>query len=133
MQVTRAAVAVCGDADVLCTHRGHGVKVDYCCWKRHERGVESVEHAAVARQYVAAVFYAECALEERLYKVAPCAEEHYHQAETHPRGDGECVAALAAVGKVAYKGCNGEHKQSASDASFPTLAWADAWKEFVTA
>ena len=56
------------------------VQIDYRCGERHQRRVETVEHSAVTGQDVARILDADGALEERLNEVAPCAEEHNHEA-----------------------------------------------------
>lgn len=43
----------------------------------------------MAREYGAAVLHAKGALEEALYKVAPCSEEYDGDAKTYPLKGGE--------------------------------------------
>ena len=57
--------------ELSCAYQCQRVKIYHCGRHRHERRVEAVEHSTMARQYVAAVFDAEGALEERLHEVAP--------------------------------------------------------------
>ena len=88
-------------------------------------------------QDVARILDADGALEERLNKVAPCAEEHNHQAQTHPLRYAEGQFRSAVVQRRCLVEtnacCNSEYKDAASDASFPALARTNTWEEFVLA
>ena len=64
-----------------------GVKVYDTCRNGHQRRVKAVKHASMAGKDIARILYAYRALEERLYKVAPCAEEDDSETHTHPLQD----------------------------------------------
>ena len=108
------------------------VKIDHRCGERHQRRVETVEHSAVTGQDVARILDADGALEERLNKVAPCAEEHNHEAQAHPLRYAEGQFRSAVVQRRCLVEtnacCNSEYKDAASDASFPTLARTVEWR-----
>ena len=69
-------------------HRGsevhEGVVEEHRGGDGQQRRVEAVEHAAVARQDVAAVLDAQLPLQQALHEVAPRAEHADHDAQSHP-------------------------------------------------
>ena len=76
----------------------------------------------MARQYIAAVLDSEGTLEERLNKVAPRAEHHDYEAESHPLQGGEGgfggVAIVVPADQISY----GKHDDGAAYGAFPALA-----------
>ena len=86
----------------------------------------------MSRQNVARVLNAYGALEERLYKVAPCSEEHDNQAQSHPSGNAESVS-LAVICQVTNHGSCNQNEYTSAYTSFPTLGRTDAWEEFMLA
>ena len=55
------------------------VKIDHNGRNGKQGRVETIEHATVAWQYVAAVFDTESAFKQTLNEIAPCAEDNDDQ------------------------------------------------------
>ena len=83
-------------------------------------------------QDVAAVLYAQCALEETLHQVAPGSEEHHDDAKAYPAGDAQAMS-LSVIGDVTDDEGGDDDEDASADATFPTLARTDARKELVLA
>ena len=96
-----------------------GVKVYDTCRNGHQRRVKAVKHASMAGKDIARILYAYRALEERLYKVAPCAEEDDCQTHTHPLQDRILHRLSFTDSMIAYDCRHYEDKDPSADAAFP--------------
>ena len=139
--IDRMSALYIGGYDILivvCSlHQRECVQIYYCSRDCHKRRVEAVEHSTVSGQNIARVLNAYGALEERLYKVAPCSEEHNDNAHTNPLYYIERHFSIACVHVRilvhAYQGCHYYHQNTAAYASFPALARRHTWKQLVLA
>lgn len=86
----------------------------------------------MAWQDGAAVLYAQRALEETFYQVAPGTEEGYYHSEAHPAWNAQAMGCTVIGNVTDDDGCD-NHEDAATDAAFPTLSRTDARKQLVLA
>ena len=86
----------------------------------------------MSRKDGAAVFHSEGTLEETLYQIAPGAEECNYQSQTYPFLNAQAMSCSVVCQIADDDGCD-DDEDAASDAAFPALGWADAWKQLVLA
>ena len=88
----------------------------------------------MAWQDVAAVLDAKGTFEETFYQVTPSAEDDNDEPETCPLNGREPeIVDTILFCEMPYKYGNQHHKDAATNAPLPTLAWRDAREEFVLA
>ena len=80
----------------------------------------------------AAILYAQRALEETFYQVAPGAEEGYYHSEAHPAWNAQAMGCTVIGNVTDDDGCD-NHENAAADAALPTLCRTDAGKQLVFA